>query len=798
MLIQDLRYTFRTLRKTPLFTIAVVLTVTLGIGAATTIFTVVDAVMLRPLPFADPDRLMWVAEKNDKLNLPTFSASALNYLSWKAQTHALEQIGAIGGAGFVLSGQGDPEQLTGATVTASVLPILGVQPVRGRTFRDDEDQPGATRVVMIGEGLWKRRFGADDAVVGKTLVLNGAECLVIGVVPAGTAVLVPADILAPLAIDPGKERRLNHQVTVIGRLHAGVTEQQAQAEMDAIARRVSEQYPETKDWGIQLVTFYHFIVGDQLRTSLWVLFGAVACVLLIACGNVANLLLGRAVTREREMAVRSALGASRSRLLQQLLVESLVLSGLGGACGVLAALAGVRVINAGLPQGLLPVPEVRVSGEVLVFALAVTVLTGLLFGIAPAWAMARTPVQAVLKQSSRSSTSGARRWFKNGLAAAELALATMLLVGAGLLGKTLVELQRVHLGFKPDHVLTFQLSPPTRQYPLDGRAQLFYLELVQRLSASPGVVEAAISSGVPMGNGNYTRTPMSALGGAAVPVGTTIPIDWRIVSPGYFHLMGVPLLRGRAFTDADGAGSAPMVIASQSMARRFWGDADPIGRFIHRVGDGRDLMVVGVVGDVRNNSLSQETPAMYYPSGQRVWPQMDIVVRTQGDPASAVADMRAAVKAIDSNLPISTVRTMDEWVTANAAQPRLNAVLISIFSFVALVVAAVGVYGVLAYSVTQRTREIGVRMALGSSRFEILRLVVREGLLVGVLGIGAGIGGALALGRVLASLVYGVPVRDPWTFISVTAVLLVVALAACAVPARRAAGVDPLIALRCD
>lgn len=338
----------------------------------------------------------------------------------------------------------------------------------------------------------------------------------------------------------------------------------------------------------------------------------------------------------------------------------------------------------------------------------------------------------------------------------------MLLVGAGLLGRTLLQLQRVHLGFRPDHVLTFQLSPPTRQYPLDGKAQLFYQELPDKLRAVPGMREAGVSSGVPMGQGTYSRTPMSALGDAAVLVGTAMPIDWRIVSPGFFHLMGVPVLRGRVFTDADGPHAPPILIASQSMARKFWGDADPIGRVIHRVGDGKDLTVVGVVGDVRNNSLDQELPAMYYPSPQRVWPQMDLVVRTEGEPASVLPGVRAAVQSIDPNLPIATVKTMDDWVSANAAQPRLNAV------------------------------------SLGSSRGKILRLVVREGMTVGLIGVGAGVAGAPALGRVLGSLVYGVPVRDPMTFVIVTAVLTLVALLACVLPARRASRVDPLVALRCE
>jgi putative ABC transport system permease protein len=795
----DLRYAFRLLRSKPLFTIGIVSTLTLGIGASTAIFSVLDTVMLKPLPFRDPDRLVWVAERNDKLNLPTFSASALNYLSWKEQQpRAFEVLGGVRGLSFVLTGSGDPEQLTGAGITSSLVPLLGVPPVRGRAFTDGEDRPGGEAVAMITEGLWRRDFGGDNAITDRRIVLNGVGSQIVGVLPDAIGRLLGAEVVVPIAIDPAQERRLNHVMTVVGRLRPGVTVDQAQSEMDAIVRRDGVTYPEIKDWGIRLVTFYHWIVGDQLRMSLVVLFGAVASLLLIACANVANLLLGRAASREQEMAVRAAIGASQGRLFRQLLIESVSLSVVGGLLGVALAVASVRLCNAELPQGLLPVPSIEINAVALLFACGVTLLAGLLFGIVPAWSMARRPTHGVLKQASRSTTGGARAMLKRGLVAAELALATMLLVGAGLLGQTLIRLQHVTLGFEPDHLLTFQLSPPTGRYPLDGKAELFYRSLIERLRAAPGVTEAAVSSGVPMGQGNYTRTPMAATSGGAVPVGTTIPIDWRIVSPDFFHAMRIPLLRGRTFTDADGPSGPDIVIASRAMARDFWGDENPVGHFIRRVGDGKELMVVGVVGDVRNNSLDTEIPAMYYPLARRVWPLMDIVVRTPGDPAALVASVRQAVRSMDPDLPISTVKTEDDWISTSAAQPRLNAVLMMAFACAALLVAAVGVYSVLAYSVAQRTREMGVRLALGSSPGGVVRLILREGMTVGVLGIGAGVFGALAIGRVLGDLVYGVPVHDPTTFIVVSTTLTIVAFAACVVPARRASRVDPLTALRSD
>jgi putative ABC transport system permease protein len=794
----DLRYTFRMLRKTPLFTAAVVLTVGLGIGATTAIFTVVNAVMLRPLPYANPDRLVWVAEKNDRLSLATFSASVLNYLSWREQAHSFDALGAVGFASFNLTGQGEPEQLTGGTLTPSIFPLLGVAPVAGRSFVDGEDRPGAEPVAMISESLWRRRFGADPSLVGGHVTLNGTSRTVVGIVPSEVALLSPGDVWVPLSVDPARQNRLNHVILAVGRMKPNVTLEQAQSDMDAVARAMASQYPEIKDWGIRLVTFYRLFVGTQLQTSLLVLLGGVACVLLIACANVANLLLSRAIAREREMAVRTALGASRGRLLKQLLVESLVLASIGGVLGLVVASWAVRLINVGLPAGVLPFPTVSMDSTVVLFAMGVTLLTGLLFGLAPAWSMARTELTRSLKQADRSSAGKGRAFVRNGLAAAELALATMLLVGAGLLGQSLLALQRVDIGFQPDHMLTFQLSPPVSKYPLDGKASLFYQSLLESLKTIPGVRDAAISSGVPFGQGNYTTTPFTAIGQSPLPPDTPVPIDWRIVSPDFFKAMGVPVLHGRVFTDGDGPTGPSIAIVSHATAVRFFGDDNPVGRVMRRVADGKELTIVGEVGDVKNFALSQETPAMYYPLASRVWPRMDVIVKTVSEPTSVLASVREKVRELDRDVPVSTVRTEEEWVSGSAAQPRLNAVLLGAFAAAALIVAAIGVYGVLAYSVTQRTREIGLRMALGAQRSGVLRLVVREGMIVGAIGIGLGAIGALALGRVLANLVFGVPVRDPMTFAVVAGILTIVALAACVLPARKASRVDPLVALRTE
>jgi len=797
MLLNDLRYTVRMLRKSPLFTLAVVLTVALGIGANTAIFSVVNAVMLRPLPYEQPGRLVWIAEKNDTLNLPTFGASVLNYLSWKEQSRTFEPIAAFGYASFNLTGRGDPEQFTGGTITPSLFPLLGIKPVLGRSFLDGEDRPGSVKVVMISEGLWKRRFGGDPTIVGSRITLNGIDSTVVGIAPAALALLSNGDMWMPLTIDPGHEIRLNHVILAVGRLRPGVTLAAAQAEMNVVASQVGQQYPEMKEWGIRLVTFYNWFVNPQLRTALVVLLCAVGCVLLIASANVANLLLARAASRQKEIAVRTALGASRGQLLRQLLVESLVLSAIGGAIGLIAAVWAVNAIDAVLPANLLPVPDVPVDVTVLLFALALTIVTGLLFGIAPAWHAAKTDLNEVLKQTTRGS-AGARPRLRNGLAAAELALATILLIGAGLLTQSLLRLQHVRLGFEPDRLLTFQLALPRTTYPPEKGAA-FYRSLLESLRAAPGVRAAAASSGIPFGNGNYTTTPIATTGPSPLPPDAAIPTDWRIVSPGFFHAMNIPLLRGREFVDADAPATAPLVvIVSQTTARRFWGDADPLGRTLHRQGDlARQYAVVGVVGDVRENTLSQVSPAIYYPSF-RLSARMDVVVRTDAPPTSMLPTVRQKVRDLDPALPVATVRTMDEWVSSNAAQPRLNAILLAVFAGVAMLIAAIGIYGVLAYSVNLRTREIGLRMALGAPRARVLRLIVGEGMMVGAIGIGAGLAGALALSRVLASLVFDVPVRDPLTYAAVAAALTLVALAACVIPARKASRVDPMIALRSE
>jgi putative ABC transport system permease protein len=793
----DLRYALRLLLKSPLFTTAIVLTSALGIGATTTIFSVVNAVLVRPLPFADPERLMQVAEKNDKLHLPAFGASALNYLSWKEQTRAFDDLGAIQFSTFTLLGHGDPETYTGNAITPSLMPLLGLRPLVGRAFADGDDKPGAAPIAMISESLWRRRFGGDKSIVGKPATLNGVAYTIVGIAPPALPILTNGDVWVPLVIDPPKEMRLNHVLLVVGRLKPDVTREAAQAEMDTIAARVGQEHPEVRDWGINLITFADAFVSTQLRLALLVLLGAVGFVLLIVSANIANLLLARATARRPEMVVRVALGAGMGRLMRQLLIESLVLSIAGGILGIATAFWAVGFLESSLPPNVLPIPDIGVDPTVLVFAAGVTCVTGLLFGFAPAWQAASTDVSTALRHTGRWSSGSSRARFRRVLASGELALATVLLVGATLLIRSLIQLQHVPLGFDPEGVISLQVSLPPTKYPMAKRVT-FFRDLREALQTIPGVIRVGISSGIPFGAGNYTTSPVTAPGQSLLPPGASVPIDWRTVSPGYFDAMKIPLLGGRDFTDSDTVNAPEVMILSRATARAFWGDDDPIGKTVRRVADAKDFTVVGLVGDVRSTSLNNESPALYYSSGTRIWPLMDIVVRPAGDPAPVIAAIRGHVHAMDPDVPITNLRPMTEWVSGNAAQPRFNATLLGVFAAVALFLAAIGIYGVLAYSVSLRTKEIGLRMALGAERGAVSRLVVREGMGAGLTGIAIGIAASIAASRVISALVFGVTVRDASTYVGVSILLAVVAFASCVAPALRASRVDPMIALRLE
>ncbi len=793
----DLRYAVRLLRKSPLFTIPVILTVAIGIGASTAIFSVVNAILVRPLPFAEPGRLMQVAEKNDALKLSSFGVSALNYLDWKARTQAFDQMGAIGFGTYTLTGRGDPETYTGNAISPSVMRVLGLRPLLGRAFADGDDKPGGPPVAMISEALWRRRFGADPAIVGQSAMVNSTSYTVIGIAPAALTVLTNGELFVPLVIDPPKEIRLNHVLFVVGRLRDGVSQQAAQAEMDGVAAAMRTQYVEMKDWGVNLITFTDTFVSRQLRTGLLVLLGAAVFVLVIVCANVANLLLARALERRREMAIRAALGATRPRVWRLLLIESLTMSIAGGVAGLALAAGGVWLLEAWLPANVLPVNDIGLDATVVAFAIGVTLITGIVFGVAPAWQSATLDVNTTLKTGGRSASGGMRPRLRQSLAGAELALATVLLVGAVLLVRSLVELQHVPLGFDPNGVLTFQVSLPPTKYPMAKRVP-FHHALIDAVRTVPGVRSVGLSSGIPFGVGNYTTSPIGAPGQSQLPPDASVPIDWRVVSPGYFQTLHIPMLRGRDFTDSDIDGAPNVMIVSRTTARTLWGDADPIGRTIRRIADRKDFTVVGVVGDVRSTNLNRESPALYYSSGVRTWPLMDIAVRSDIDHGALMTSIRRAVHTLDPDLPLTNVRPLTDWVTTSAAQPRLNASLLAVFAAVALLIAAIGTYGVLAYSVSQRTKELGLRIALGADRRDVLGLVVREGMIVAAGGIFIGVVVAALIGKTLSALVFGVSIWDPPSYAGVLALLTLVSLVSCLLPALRASRVDPITALRLE
>ena len=566
--------------------------------------------------------------------------------------------------------------------------------------------------------------------------------------------------------------------------------------MESVAAQVGQEHPEIKDWSVRLFAFSNWLVPPALRTSLLVLMGAVVLVLGIACANVASLLLSRSVSRQQEVAVRVALGASRADLLRQFLIESLALAICGGVAGVALAEGGLRLLIGLLPEDLLPIPGIKIDGPVLLFATAMTLLTAIAFGLAPAWYSLRSDLNAVLKQGGRSSTAG-QSLVRRMLVGGELALATVLLIGAGLLLESLLRLQQVRVGFEQSHILTFQLSPPPAKYPNQMQSWTLYSRLIAALEAQPGVVSAAVSSGVPFGAGTYSRTPMAPVGPSMLAPGQSVPIDWRTVSPDYLRTMKIPLLGGRFFTDDDDAGAPAVTVVSQQTAKMLWGSENPLGKVLRVVGNGKELTVIGVVGDVLNTSLSDALiPAMYYSSAQRLWPTMDVAVRTQRDPEYAISAARRVLRDLDPELPLAKVKTMEQWISTSAAQPRLNAALVGLFGASALIMGVIGIYGVLSFSVSQRTREIGLRMALGARQNNVVQLILREGMLVAATGIAIGVGGAAALSRMLTSILFQVGVHDPAVFFASALVLGAAAAVGGYIPARRASRVDPAEALR--
>jgi putative ABC transport system permease protein len=802
-LLQDVRYAFRMLAKNPGFAAIATLTLALGIGANTAIFSVVNAVLLRPLPYRDPARLVLMNEETKQL--PGMSVAYPTYLDWRNRNRSFERISAVQPAQFTLSGVDRPERLGGWNISADFFATLGVTPLLGRDFSAQDDKPGAPAVAILSNGLWKRRFGSDPSIVGRALTLSGRSVTVIGVLsPDFRFYYGDAELFLPLGAnaDSMMSRDDHPGIYVVGRLRPGATLGSARADMDTIARRLEQQHPETNTGCRVAVKSLAEDVVSILRPVLLVLAAAVGFVLLIACANVANLLLARASTREKEIAIRRALGASRMRVLRQVLTESAFLSLAGGALGLILAAWLTDVLLALVPASLPRMDEVRLDGAVLGFTLVLSLLTGLVFGVAPAWQASRSDVLEPLKEATRGSTAGrGQQRFRSILVVSEVALALVLLAGAGLMARSFLRLQQVDPGFRPDHLLSAQLVLPRTKYPDAAHIVNFSEELVAHVATLPGVVSAGLVNPLPLTQEGWQTDFW--VDGRPVPARGEAPnSDYHVVSGDYFKAMGIPLLHGRPFDDSDRKDSPPVVLVNETLARRYWPDQDAVGRRM-RTGSLADpgpwLTVVGVVGDIKQYGLDQDQKTQYYrPQRQLPLLQMSLVVRTAGDPEAMTASLRQAVESVDADQPIYNIRTMEGWLSDTTAPRRLSLLLLGAFAATALLLAAVGIYGVLAYSVTQRTHEIGIRMALGARRSDVLIMVFRQGLRLVLVGAALGVAAAVALTRLMSSLLFGVSPTDPPTLGLVCLVLVGTALLACLVPARRASGVDPMIALRCE
>ncbi len=806
-LFQDMRYGVRMLLKSPGFTVVALLALALGIGANTAIFSVVNAVLLRALPYRHADRVVMVWENNRPRSRPQNTISPANFLDWQDQQDVFDEMASFYDTRVNLTGAGEPEEIAGQMTTPNLFALLGVETVLGRAFTPQDAEEGRDDVVILSHGLWQRRFGADPDIIGKTLTLSGSAVTVIGVLPPdfrwfikeGSLTGKPAEMWSPFKYTEAWRVRRGRFPMAVARLKPGVPLTRAQGEMNGIASRLETQYPDfNKGWGVNLVPVREQFAGE-IKTALFVLLGAVGFVLLIACANVANLLLARAAGRRREMAIRSALGAARWRVVRQLLTESLMLAFAGGTLGLLLAVWGVDALIALSPPHLLGAEDVGISLPVLGFTLGVSVATGVVFGLVPALEASRFELNESLKESGRSNMGSARGGrARNALVVVQVALALVLLVGAGLMMKSFARLRAVDPGFDAENVLTMQVRLPSTKYREENKRIAFFSEAVRRIKELPGVRAVGATSFLPLASLG-SATDFTIEGRPRPGPGEEFVTDVRVTDDSFFRVMNIPVLSGRTFTEQEATENRRVAVISQALARKYFPGEDPLGKRItvDMKEEPEPTEIIGVVGDTKHQALNAETKAtVYWPHPQLPYTAMTLVVRMAGDPASIANAAQREIQAIDKDQPISDVRTMQSWLAESVSRSRFGATLLALFAGVALLLAGVGLYGVMAYSIAQRRHEVGIRLALGAQAGDIFKLILRQGMLLTLIGVATGLAAAWALTRVMSSLLYEVSATDPLIYASLALVLTGVALVACLIPARRAMRTEPMIALR--
>ncbi len=798
--LRDISYSLRVLLKSYAFTIVVVLTLALGIGANTAIFSFANGILLRPLPYSQSDRLAVLDEAALKRGIDSMNVSYPNFLDWREQNKVFEDIGVhFGTSRFALSGAGEPVEIRGTRVSSGLFEILRVSPQLGRTITADEDRPQQDAVVILGHDLWQRNFGGDPNIIGQKIVLSNRPRTVIGVMPRGFRFPEISELWVPLALTPQTFTRTDHGLSAIARLKDGVTFTEAQAEMNNVAARIEQANPVTNEgMGVKVMSLHDNLVGDY-RQALLILLGVVGCVLLVACVNVANLMLARATARQKEFALRAALGASRWRIMRQLLIESLLLAVAGGVLGFVLSMLALRLLLSAIPIQLPYWMNFGIDLRVLVFTVGITLLTGAIFGAIPAVQSSRVDLNDTLKEGGRGAI-GFRGRSRSLLVVTEIALSLVLLVGAGLMIQSFMRLRHVNIGLDATHVLTASVILPSAKYRADEQRATFFKQLVERMRNVPGVEAASATSTLPL-NGDTWGRSLTVEGFPVLSVGQAPMIQHTVVMPGYFRTLGIALLYGRDFTEADSPDAPPVTIIDERLAREYWPNDNPVGKRV-RFGPPEDNepwhTIIGVVRTVRHQRMQEDTrKSVYLPHSQVPVNSMVLAARTTSvNPRDVAGAMRGAVAQIDPDQPVSRIMTMEEVVAESIWQPRLYATLFSVFAGGALVLALIGIYGVMAFLVQTRTHEIGVRMALGATARDVFKLIVGRGMKLTIIGVVIGVGGAIALTRLMHTLLFNTSATDPITFIVISLLLSLAAFFACYLPARRAAKVDPLVALR--